>query len=213
MGSRTDQLPSPFREASIHNVVITTHVGCRLDLRWLARNLLNANFNPRRFAAVILRCHAPYTTALLFNTGKVVCTGSRTIAEAHRALSGFVERLVSVGVRVSASAFKVENIVGASALVESNKELRIGRLIGGNDVEYEPELFPGMSRRFTMRDDTVVLCIVFTSGKMILTGNGKPEHLEEVMTHVTQWLRPAVVNRAEVQGRKRRRSAAVEAAV
>ena len=36
----------------------------------------NAEYNPKRFAAVIMRIREPRTTALIFSSGKMVCTGN-----------------------------------------------------------------------------------------------------------------------------------------
>jgi len=183
-----------FDEASVHNVVITTHTNCRLDLAQLARNCPNANYDPRRFAAVIIRLREPYTTALLFNTGKVVCTGASSIEAAHIGLSCFINMLRRLGIQTNPAPFTVENIVGASRFsnVESTQRLAIDRMSTSTSVEYEPELFPGLSRRFRMRDGTKVMVIVFSSGKMILTGNRRIAHLREVMVHVNKWLTPFI---------------------
>ena len=176
-----------FEDATIHNVVITTHTQCRLDLPRLARNCPNANYNPRRFAAVIIRLREPYTTALLFNTGKVVCTGANSVKAAHEGLSHFIDLLRRLGVETNPSPFTVENIVGASRFKKESR-LQIDRLSDSVNVEYEPELFPGLSRRFKMRDGTNVMVIVFSSGKMIITGNRRVSHLREVMVSVNKWL-------------------------
>ena len=37
----------------------------------------NAEYNPKRFAAVIMRIRDPKTTALIFASGKIVCTGAK----------------------------------------------------------------------------------------------------------------------------------------
>jgi transcription initiation factor TFIID TATA-box-binding protein len=38
----------------------------------------NAEYNPNRFAAVIMRLQRPKTTALIFKSGKVVITGAKS---------------------------------------------------------------------------------------------------------------------------------------
>lgn len=192
--SRVDQ-PNKrmFDEASIHNVVITTHTNCRLDLALLARNCPNANYDPRRFAAVIIRLREPSTTALMFNTGKVVCTGASSIEDAHAGLTKFIGMLRRLGIETTPAPFTVENIVGASRFRTSTPQrLAIDRMSASTNVEYEPELFPGLSRRFQLRDGTNVMVIVFSSGKMILTGNRRIAHLREVMIHVNKWLSPYI---------------------
>ena len=65
---------------TIQNVVATVQMGCKLDLRSIVRQARNAEYNPRRFAAVIMRIRDPKTTALMFASGKMVCTGAKSEA-------------------------------------------------------------------------------------------------------------------------------------
>jgi len=48
-----------------------------LDLKKIALKARNAEYNPKRFAAVIIRIRDPKTTALIFSSGKMVCTGAK----------------------------------------------------------------------------------------------------------------------------------------
>ena len=55
----------------------TVNLGCKLDLKKIALHARNAEYNPKRFAAVIMRIRDPRTTALIFSSGKMVCTGAK----------------------------------------------------------------------------------------------------------------------------------------
>jgi len=59
------------------NIVCTVNLGCKLDLKKIALHARNAEYNPKRFAAVIMRIRDPRTTALIFSSGKMVCTGAK----------------------------------------------------------------------------------------------------------------------------------------
>jgi len=59
------------------NIVCTVNLVCRLDLKKIALHARNAEYNPKRFAAVIMRIRDPRTTALIFSSGKMVCTGAK----------------------------------------------------------------------------------------------------------------------------------------
>ena len=59
------------------NVVSTVDVGCKLDLLRIALRLRNAEYNPKRFHAVVMRILNPRTAALIFGSGKIVVTGAR----------------------------------------------------------------------------------------------------------------------------------------
>ncbi|KAK2104240.1 TATA box-binding protein-like 2, partial [Saguinus oedipus] len=61
----------------LQNIVSTVNLACKLDLKKIALHAKNAEYNPKRFAAVIMRIREPRTTALIFSSGKMVCTGAR----------------------------------------------------------------------------------------------------------------------------------------
>ena len=50
----------------LQNIVSTVSLGCKLDLKKIALSARNAEYNPKRFAAVIMRIREPRTTALIF---------------------------------------------------------------------------------------------------------------------------------------------------
>ena len=61
--------------------VATVDLDCgKLDLKSIAMRARNAEYNPKRFAAVIMRIREPRTTALIFSSGKMVCTGKKQAA-------------------------------------------------------------------------------------------------------------------------------------
>lgn len=62
----------------IQNVVGTMNLGCQLELTDIYWKAKNAQYNPNRFAAVIMRLQKPKTTALIFRSGKMVITGAKS---------------------------------------------------------------------------------------------------------------------------------------
>ena len=55
----------------------TVNLNTPLNLKYIALQARNAEYNPRRFAAVVMRLKEPKTTALIFSSGKMVCTGAK----------------------------------------------------------------------------------------------------------------------------------------
>lgn len=191
MTRSTRPLDPELNPPQIHNVVITTHAQRTLPLDHIAANATNVNYDRTRFAAVIMRCDSPFTTALFFNTGKIVCTGAKSVESAHRALGVFVARLRSVGVTCDPAPFVVENIVGASGFAPPSLHFRVrlDRIAQlERSAEYEPELFPGLTRRVRLPGGTTSVVVVFASGKMIFTGNRCAAHLAEAFRFVQGWL-------------------------
>ena len=82
----------------------TVNLGCTLELKKIALFARNAEFNPKRFAAVIMRIRSPRTTALIFSSGKMVCTGTKSEQEARTASRKYAKILQKLSYQVT---FKV----------------------------------------------------------------------------------------------------------
>lgn len=67
-----------FAKPRIQNVVGTMNLGFSLELTEIYWKAKNAEYNPSRFAAVIMRLQKPKTTALIFKSGKMVITGAKS---------------------------------------------------------------------------------------------------------------------------------------
>lgn len=150
----------------LQNVVATVNLGCRLDLKEIALHARNAEYNPKRFAAVIMRIREPKTTALIFASGKMVCTGAKSEDDARTAARKYAKIIQKLGFEASFKEFKIQNIVGSC---DVRFPIRLEGLAFSHQLfaNYEPELFPGLIYR--MVDPKVVL-LIFVSGKVVLTG-------------------------------------------
>ncbi|RRT73331.1 hypothetical protein BHE74_00017304, partial [Ensete ventricosum] len=95
-----------IRWSFFRNIVSTVNLDCRLDLPAIAIQARNAEYNPKRFAAVIMRIRDPKTTALVFASGKMVifaffcqvCAGAKSEQQSNLA---------------ARKNFKIQNIVGS----------------------------------------------------------------------------------------------------
>ncbi|MCQ2816386.1 MAG: hypothetical protein MJ252_03880 [archaeon] len=97
----------------LQNIVSTADLKCKLDLRRIALSAKNAEYNPKRFAAVIMRIKDPKTTALIFSSGKMVCTGARSEEDSRKAARQYAKNIKKLGFEVKFSSFKIQNIVGS----------------------------------------------------------------------------------------------------
>ena len=165
--SKTNSLPK------LQNIVSTSNLKCVLDLREIALKAKNAEYNPRRFAAVIMRIKEPKTTALIFSSGKIVCTGARTEEESRQASRIYAKIILKLGFPVKFTEFTVQNIV---ASCDVKFPIRLEGLANTylKFCSYEPEMFPGLI--FHMLDPKIVL-LIFVSGKIVLTGAKKREDI------------------------------------
>jgi len=83
------------------NIVSTVNLGCKLDLKKIALHARNAEYNPKRFAAVIMRIREPRTTALIFSSGKMVCTGAKSEEDSRLAARKYARIIQKLGFPVS----------------------------------------------------------------------------------------------------------------
>ena len=172
---------NPETQPKLQNIVSTANLGCPLNLRQIALQAKNAEFNPKRFAAVIMRIKEPKTTALIFSSGKMVCTGAKSEEDSRKASRKYAKIIKSLGFPVEFKEFTVQNIVGSCdvkfQISLSKLNIHLGRLnkssnTGNNKnkkyiCHYEPEIFPGLI--YHMLEPEIVL-LIFVSGKIVLTG-------------------------------------------
>ena len=159
----------------LQNIVSTADLCCKLDLRNIALQAKNAEYNPKRFAAVIMRIRHPKTTALIFASGKMVCTGAKSEQDSRTAARTYAKVISKLGYNVKFTNFTIQNIVGSCG-VNFNISLEGLYASNGKHCSYEPELFPGLI--FKMVEPKIVL-LIFVSGKIVLTGAKKKEQIYE----------------------------------
>ena len=187
--SKTNSLPK------LQNIVSTANLKCILDLREIALKAKNAEYNPRRFAAVIMRIKEPKTTALIFSSGKMVCTGARNEDESRQASRIYAKIILKLGFPVKFTEFTVQNIV---ASCDVKFPIRLEGLANSylKFCSYEPEMFPGLI--FHMLDPKIVL-LIFVSGKIVLTGAKKREDIyrayQKIIPILTQFRKSEYVGK------------------
>ncbi|CAN6632289.1 TATA-box-binding protein [Trichomonascus vanleenenianus] len=158
---------------TLQNIVATVNLDCRLDLKTIALHARNAEYNPKRFAAVIMRIREPKTTALIFASGKMVVTGAKSEDDSKLASRKYARIIQKLGFNAKFTDFKIQNIVG-SCDVKFPIRLEGLAFSHGTFSSYEPELFPGLIYRM-VRPKIVLL--IFVSGKIVLTGAKQREEI------------------------------------
>ena len=123
-----EQVPASSASASgivptLQNIVATVNLSARLDLKTIALHARNAEYNPKRFAAVIMRIREPKTTALVFASGKMVVTGAKSEDDSRLASRKYARIIQKLGFNASFKDFKIQNIVGSC-----DSKLRSSRL-------------------------------------------------------------------------------------
>ncbi|KAK6089671.1 hypothetical protein P3W45_001313 [Vairimorpha bombi] len=175
---------------TLQNVVATVNLNCKLDLKNIALRARNAEYNPKRFAAVIMRIREPKTTALIFASGKVVITGAKSEKQSKLAAQRYSKIINKLGFNADFNDFKIQNIVSSC---DTKFSIRLEGLAysHSNYCSYEPELFPGLIYR--MVKPKIVL-LIFVSGKIVLTGAKVRDDIyqafENIYPVLTQYKKP-----------------------
>mmetsp|Transcript_45888 Transcript_45888/g.109947 ORF Transcript_45888/g.109947 Transcript_45888/m.109947 type:complete len:241 (-) Transcript_45888:168-890(-) len=164
----------------LQNIVATVNLDCKLDLKTIAFHARNVEYNPKRFAAAIMRIRAPKTTALIFSSGKMVCTGAKTEALAREAARKYAKVISKLGFPAQFKDFKIQNMVGSC---DVKFPIRLEGLAWshGHFAQYEPELFPGLIYRMQMPK---IVLLIFVSGKIVLTGGKNRDDIYKAFENI-----------------------------
>ncbi|KFZ60175.1 TATA-box-binding protein, partial [Antrostomus carolinensis] len=162
----------------LQNIVSTVNLACKLDLKNIALRARNAEYNPKRFAAVIMRIREPRTTALIFGSGKMVCTGAKSEEQSRLAARKYARVVQKLGFPARFLDFKIQNMVGSCDVMFP---IRLEGLVLAHQRSYEPELFPGLIYR--MVKPRIVL-LIFVSGKVVLTGAKQRTEIYEAFENI-----------------------------
>jgi transcription initiation factor TFIID TATA-box-binding protein len=173
----------------IENVVASTTLGDELDLQSIAFTLEGAEYEPEQFPGLIYRLKDPKTAILLFRSGKVVCTGGKSMRQVEDSIRLVSEMIRKGGQKILARPkIQVQNIVATSDLENEINLNSIAITLGLDRVEYEPEQFPGLVCR--LKEPRVVV-LLFGSGKLVCTGARRPSDVSLAVEHITKELQDA----------------------
>jgi transcription initiation factor TFIID TATA-box-binding protein len=171
---------------TIENVVASTAIGQEIDLKSVTLALDGADYDPEQFPGLVYRTKEPKTAALIFRSGKIVCTGAKSIEDVDRGLEKVFSKMDGVGIKVAGTPdITVQNIVASADLgsVLNLNAMAIG--LGLENIEYEPEQFPGLVYRI---DKPKVVVLLFGSGKLVVTGGKRPSDAEEAVERIVREL-------------------------
>jgi transcription initiation factor TFIID TATA-box-binding protein len=161
----------------IENVVAAVTLNQRIDLNAVVKSYSSVEYRPKQFPGLVFRLKKPKTATLIFNSGKMVCTGAKSEKEARRAVKKVVKELKKGGIIIIGKPeLKVVNIVASvnlGGIIDLEKAVRpLGKTM------YEPEQFPGLIYRM---DEPKVVMLLFASGKLVCTGGKKEQDVYDAV--------------------------------
>jgi transcription initiation factor TFIID TATA-box-binding protein len=156
------------REVRIVNIVVNTSLKHDIPLEKMAATLPNTEYNPEQFPGLVIRIKEPKTSALIFSSGNVVCTGARTLHEVDEAIKKIIKALEKINIKITIKPeITIQNIVASGSIgMMLNLNVLAMRL---NNIEYEPEQFPGLVYKL-MSQEVKATFLLFSNGKIVCTG-------------------------------------------
>lgn len=165
------------KEVEIVNIVVSTNLEHPIPLEKMAATLSNTEYNPEQFPGLVIRIKEPKTSALIFSSGNVVCTGARTMAQVDEAIQQIIKSLEKINVTITVKpVIAVQNIVASGSIgMKLNLNTLAMRL---ENTEYEPEQFPGLVYKLNEAKATFLL---FSNGKVVCTGTKSEKEVHKAM--------------------------------
>ncbi|XP_020281245.1 TATA box-binding protein-like protein 1 [Pseudomyrmex gracilis] len=154
----------PALDIVINNVVCSYSVRCHLNLREIAQRGSNVEYR-RENAMVTMKLRRPYTTASIWSSGKVTCTGATSEEQAKIAARKFARSLQKLGYEVRFSNYRVVNVLGTCCMPFAIKITSFS-VCHKENASYEPELHPGVT--YKLKEPKATLKI-FSTGSVTVT--------------------------------------------
>jgi transcription initiation factor TFIID TATA-box-binding protein len=173
-------------EAKIENIVASAKFAEKLDLDVIAQSLEGSEYEPEQFPGLVLRLEIPKTATLLFRSGKANCTGAKNIEDVRKVIDIISEKLKNIGVDVYENIeIIIQNMVATADLGGDLNLNEVAMGLGLENVEYEPEQFPGLVYRIM---EPRVAMLIFGSGKIVCAGARKMEDVSLAVEKLSEEL-------------------------
>ena len=175
---------SSKKEINVVNIVVSTSLEHDIPLEKMAATLSNTEYNPEQFPGLVIRIKEPKTSALIFSSGKVVCTGARSMSKVYDAIKNIIKNLEKIGIKITIQPkVTIQNIVASGS---------VGMALNLNDLamklpntEYEPEQFPGLVYKIEVDSKKegkfYSTFLLFSNGKIVCTGTKSEKQVNEAL--------------------------------
>ncbi|MFH1451710.1 MAG: TATA-box-binding protein [archaeon] len=182
----------------VQNIVATTSLEKDVSLTKLARTQPNTEYNPDTFPGLVLRVKEPKSAVLVFSSGNLVCTGTKSVAQVKEVVQQVIKQLKKIGVNVTTKPkITVQNIVASGAI---DLDLNLNTLsLELENTEYEPEQFPGLVYKL---DEPNATFLLFSNGKLVCTGTKNRAQLDDSIVQLNKNVRIALKRIKDIQKKK-----------
>ena len=166
-----------YESLKIENIVASGVVADSVDLVEFSKKVGNCELNKKRFPGAVYRIEDPKIASLIFSSGKIVLTGIRNNKALTDGLAIIIKSLKMAGVdTLREPKVAITNMVCSYDLGKYINLNKVVITLNVENIEYEPEQFPGLVYR--IKDPRIVV-LIFSSGKIILTGGKNLEDIKK----------------------------------
>jgi len=171
---------SKQQKVSIQNVISSFKLDRKLDLKEIHLKFKEkSTFDKYTFnyGVVVLKIDEPKMSFLIYRTGKIISTGSKSIQDAQNSAKIILKLFErnELDAKLSQNV-TIDNIVATYNL---GRKINLNLISERNfNIDYQPETFPGLIYRSKNPKGTVLL---FSSGKIVCTGFKEIENMLEVI--------------------------------
>jgi transcription initiation factor TFIID TATA-box-binding protein len=157
-----------YESLKIENIVASGAIAESIDLVSFSEITKNCELNKKRFPGAVYRIPDPKIACLIFSSGKIVITGIRNDKALADGLAIVIQSLKDAGIKpLKEPRIAITNMVCSYNLGKFININRLSVTLNLENIEYEPEQFPGLVYRIK---DPKIVVLIFSSGKIILTG-------------------------------------------
>jgi transcription initiation factor TFIID TATA-box-binding protein len=175
-------MPGQRYNIKIENVVASAIISHKLDLPLIRKHLDNVTYNPEEFPALIYHQISPKASILVFNNGKLLCTGPTDINETEQAIFGFIQKIKKSGaVLLETINIEVQSII---ATCDIKKTLDIDMIYKNrilDNLELSPDDYNVLVFR---RPNSSITNLIFPSGKVVSSGGNNLKEIEDIFLHI-----------------------------
>jgi len=172
-------------KVKVQNIVASTAFADKLDLDMIAK-LEEAKYEPEHFHGLVYRLSDPKTATILFRSGNANCTGAKNVEDVHKAVEYIADTMRKLGLHIYKNPIiAIQNIVAVADLEEDLDLTGIAIALGMENIEYEPEQFPGMV--YKLKEPKVAM-LLFSTGKIVCVGAKNVEDISRAVEKLSKEL-------------------------
>jgi transcription initiation factor TFIID TATA-box-binding protein len=163
-------------------LVAASNLGTTLDLYNLAAAIPEIEYEPEQFPGAIFKIKEPKVSLLIFRNGKIIISGAASEKEIELGIKKAIKYIGEIQKEIKnkkTPKYEIVNLV-ATANLDKNVDL-FQAAMQFDDIEYEPEQFPGAIIRLYKPKMTVLL---FKNGKLICAGAKTENDIKKSITEV-----------------------------